>query len=78
MKVRYLRPIILTSALAFLASDTFAQSADEDELALVSARTGNHWDFGLMIRNLFNANAREPTTATIPNDLPMAPRSIYI
>jgi iron complex outermembrane receptor protein len=34
-----------------------------------------------MVRNLFNADVREPSLApgtAIPNDLPMAPRAVYL
>lgn len=39
------------------------------------------WDFAASVRNLFNADVREPSIApgvAIPNDLPMAPRSVYL
>ena len=39
------------------------------------------WDFAASIRNLFNAKALEPTLApgtALPNDLPLAPRSLYL
>jgi outer membrane cobalamin receptor len=49
----------------------------------ISLRTTNRskdqWDFAASIRNLLNANVREPSTpGTIPNDLPMAPRVFYL
>lgn len=39
------------------------------------------WNLALSVRNLFNADVREPTLApgtAIPNDLPMARRSLYV
>ena len=50
----------------------------------VSASMGGgidrNWDLALTLRNLFNADVREPSTAAgaIPNDLPMAPRAISV
>jgi hypothetical protein len=32
----------------------------------------------LVMRNLFNANVREPTLVAILDDLPLAPRAIYL
>lgn len=42
--------------------------------------TRNHWDFAASVRNLFNANVLEPSLAPglIPNDLPMAPRLLWL
>ncbi|MDO8988866.1 MAG: TonB-dependent receptor, partial [Sideroxyarcus sp.] len=39
-----------------------------------------HWGFSSSIRNLFNADVREPSLVPvrIPNDLPMAPRSLWM
>ncbi|MES2262235.1 MAG: TonB-dependent receptor [Pseudomonadota bacterium] len=50
------------------------------DLALSSGRSIDNWDFSIAIRNMFNADVREPSLApgVIPNDLPMAPRSIYV
>lgn len=48
------------------------------DVALRSARGSNQWDFTFTVRNLFNADVREPTTTAIPNDLPMAPRAFYV
>ena len=39
------------------------------------------WGFALGLRNLFNADVREPSVApgtALPNDLPMAPFSAYL
>lgn len=41
--------------------------------------TKGQWDFSSSVRNLFNADVREPTAPLlIPNDLPMAPRSLWV
>lgn len=51
------------------------------DLALHSNRGKNQWDFSASVRNLFNADVREPSLApgvAIPNDLPMAPRALYL
>jgi outer membrane receptor protein involved in Fe transport len=50
----------------------------------VSVRTSSRkkqWEFSGSVRNLLNADVREPSVApgtAIPNDLPMAPRSLYL
>jgi iron complex outermembrane receptor protein len=51
------------------------------DLSLNTQRVLGNWDISIAIRNMFNADVREPTLApgtAIPNDLPMAPRSIYL
>lgn len=51
------------------------------DLTLRTNRSKNQWGFAASARNLFNADVREPSLApglTIPNDLPMAPRSFYL
>ncbi|MES2262233.1 MAG: TonB-dependent receptor [Pseudomonadota bacterium] len=50
------------------------------DLAFNTGRSIANWDFSIAVRNLFNADVREPSLApgAIPNDLPMAPRSIYL
>jgi iron complex outermembrane receptor protein len=53
------------------------------DLMLRTARSKNQWDFGVSVRNLFNADVREPsmgsaTPSLIPYDLPMAPRSLWL
>ncbi|HEX5688009.1 MAG TPA: TonB-dependent receptor, partial [Ideonella sp.] len=51
------------------------------DLALHTIRGSNHWDIAFMVRNLFNADVREPSLApgtALPNDLPMAPRAVYL
>jgi len=46
------------------------------DLTLRSQKQSSGWDFAFVLRNLFDADAREPTPAPglIPNDLPLAPR----
>jgi outer membrane receptor protein involved in Fe transport len=50
------------------------------DLTLRSSRGKGKWDFAVLLRNIFDADVREPTLSPglIPNDLPMAPRSIYL
>jgi len=51
------------------------------DLSLRSIGGKGQWDFAVSIRNLFDADVREPSLSpgtAIPNDLPMAPRSIYL
>lgn len=50
------------------------------DLTLRTSRSKSGWDFAASVRNLFDADVREPSLApgTIPNDLPMAPRSLYL
>jgi len=51
------------------------------DLSLRSQRERGRWEWTATVRNLFNADIREPSIApglAIPNDLPMAPRSIYL
>lgn len=50
------------------------------DLNLRTVRGGGRWDFSVAVRNLFNADVREPSLAPglIPNDLPMAPRAVYL
>jgi len=46
------------------------------DLTLRKQKWKKDWDFAFTVRNLFNADAREPSPAPglIPNDLPLAPR----
>ena len=46
------------------------------DLTLCNQKQGSDWDFALTVRNLFDADAREPSPAPglIPNDLPLDPR----
>jgi outer membrane receptor for ferrienterochelin and colicins len=59
-------------------SDTRPPIADYHtvDLTLRKQKWKNDWDFAFTVRNLFNADAREPSPAPglIPNDLPLAPR----
>jgi outer membrane receptor for ferrienterochelin and colicins len=53
------------------------------DLTLRSDRAIGGFDFAVSVRNLFNANAREPSPfgtpfISIPNDLPLPGRSIYL
>jgi len=64
------------------AGDARAPIKDYTTLDL-SARTrlgGSDWELSLMLRNLFNADAREPSLAGggIVYDLPVAPRAAYV
>jgi iron complex outermembrane receptor protein len=61
-----------------------ARPAVKDYTTLdLAARTrlgGPDWELSLMLRNLFGADAREPSLAGggIVNDLPVAPRAAYV
>ncbi|MBI1887133.1 MAG: TonB-dependent receptor [Nitrosomonadales bacterium] len=46
------------------------------DLTLRNQSRSDDWDFAVTVRNLFDADAREPSPAPglIPNDLPLAPR----
>lgn len=56
------------------------------DLTLRTHRRWSNWDFAASVRNLFNADAREPslyspghpTPVLIPNDLPLPGRSFYL
>lgn len=55
------------------------------DLTLRTSRSVKQWDFSASVRNLFNATVIEPSqsgttplTVPIPNDLPMAPRSLWL
>ncbi|MFZ6653616.1 TonB-dependent receptor plug domain-containing protein [Undibacterium sp. TJN19] len=51
------------------------------DLSLRTQRGRGNWEFSATVRNLFNADIREPSLApglAIPNDLPVAPRTIYL
>lgn len=51
------------------------------DLSLSTDRGLGNWELSIAIRNMFNADVREPSIApgtALPNDLPMAPRSIYL
>lgn len=50
------------------------------DLTVRTARGKNHWDFAASVRNMFDADAREPSLAPgqIPYDLPLPGRNFYI
>lgn len=51
------------------------------DLTLRTDRGNKRWSFSASVRNLLNADVREPSLApglAIPNDLPMSPRSLYL
>ena len=51
------------------------------DLTLRTTRLNDQWNFMGTVRNVFNADVREPSLApgtSIPKDLPMAPRAIYL
>lgn len=51
------------------------------DLTLRSNRGQGQWDFAASVRNVFDADVREPSLApgtAIPNDLPMTPRAVYL
>ena len=52
------------------------------DLTLRTTQLRKDWEVALSVRNLFNANAREPTAASsaanIPNDLPLPGRGAYL
>ncbi len=51
------------------------------DLGVRSSRGPGDWEVSASVRNLFNADVREPSLApgtAIPNDLPMAPRSAWL
>jgi iron complex outermembrane receptor protein len=69
------------------SGDTRAQVPDYTtvDLTLRTSRNVKHWNFSASVRNLFNATVLEPSqsgttplTVLIPNDLPMAPRSLWL
>ncbi|MES2153227.1 MAG: TonB-dependent receptor [Pseudomonadota bacterium] len=51
------------------------------DLSLRSNRSRGGWEFATGVRNLFNADVREPSQAPglqLPHDLPMAPRALTL
>jgi outer membrane receptor protein involved in Fe transport len=51
------------------------------DLTVRTAQSRGSWDFAVSVRNLFNADAREPSLApglALPNDIPLARRSLYV
>lgn len=51
-----------------------------DVSATMAGGVDKRWELSLALRNLFNADVREPTIApgALPNDLPMAPRALSL
>jgi iron complex outermembrane receptor protein len=65
------------------AGDSRAPIADYTtvDLVLRTRQRAAGWNFSVVARNLFNADVREPSLApgtSIPDDLPMAPRSLNL
>ena len=66
------------------AGDSRAKIADYTtaDLTLRTTQLRKDWEFAFSVRNLFNANAREPTAASsainIPRDLPLPGRGAYL
>jgi iron complex outermembrane receptor protein len=62
-----------------VAGDTRPPVADYTwvDLTLRCKDIREHWESAFSVRNLFNADAREPGPAGMPNDLPLAGRSVY-
>lgn len=86
---RLVRDLLLSAQLNWVADrkraagDARAPVPDYKtvDLSLRSNRGAGQWDFAASVRNLFNADVREPSLApglSIPNDLPMAPRAFYL
>jgi outer membrane receptor for ferrienterochelin and colicins len=61
------------------AGDARPEIADYTKVDLTVRRKNiaKHWDFALAVRNLFDADIREPSDGQIPNDYPMEGRSIF-
>ncbi|MCI5121069.1 MAG: TonB-dependent receptor, partial [Candidatus Electrothrix sp. AUS4] len=56
------------------------EKIDDYSLVNMAIRRKNiaqHIDLAFAVRNLLNGDIREPTSSTIPNDIPMESRSIY-
>lgn len=65
------------------AGDTRPPIADDTtvDLTLRSERGRSAWNFAVSVRNLFDADLREPSLtpgSIIPNDLPLAGRTLYL
>ena len=46
-------------------------------MTLRRKRIAKHWQLAASVRNLFDKDAREPSTGAIPDDYPLAGRSVY-
>jgi iron complex outermembrane receptor protein len=56
--------------------------SDIDDYTLVNMtlrrkRIAKHWGLAASVRNIFDEDAREPSTGAIPDDYPLAERSVY-
>jgi iron complex outermembrane receptor protein len=56
--------------------------SDIDDYTLVNVtlrrrRFAKHWELAASVRNLFDEDASEPSTGAIPDDYPLAERSVY-
>lgn len=65
------------------AGDLRAPLADYTtfDLSMRTTRDRGEWQFAVTVRNLFNADVREPSQAPglqLPHDLPMAPRALSL
>lgn len=62
------------------ASGDYRKSVENFALVNLCLRRKNiltHWDLALNLRNLFDADAREPSNGTIPYDYPLEGRSFW-
>ena len=48
------------------------------DITLRGQRVMQNWELAASVRNLFDADAREPITMEIPNDLPWSGRSVFV
>lgn len=48
------------------------------DLTVRSAHEGKGWNTAISVRNLFDADVREPASISLPNDYPMPGRSVYV
>jgi outer membrane receptor protein involved in Fe transport len=48
------------------------------DLTVRSAHEGKSWNTAISVRNLFDADVREPASISLPNDYPMPGRSVYV
>ena len=56
--------------------------SDIDDYSLVNLtlrrkNIADHWDFAVLVKNLFDEDAREPSQVSIPDDYPMEERSVF-
>jgi len=69
----------LLMSRARAAGDLRAEVADYSSVDLTVRRrsASSGWESALGVRNLFDAERREPSAAEIPNDLPLAGRNVF-